>query len=245
MFFPIQGNPEFQNVVLQLPMDGAHNSTSFPDVCPTPKTVTPANGTIISTALGFPAAWFPANTGTLAVTSHADFAVGAGDYTLSFRCYLPTLAADYFFIDFRPAGTNGIYPGVRVVSNGSLYFFWNSTDRISSSAGALTAATAHHIAVCRSGSSTRMFLSGVQVGSTYSDSSSIPQSRILVGGNGFLNAGNYAGYLWDLQYVRAALYTANFTPPASKSLLGYGSNKDFHQQPHTQPSFLQAARLGL
>ena len=244
MFFPIQGNPEFQNVVLQLPMDGAHNSTSFPDKSLPEKTTTPAGGTIISTALGFPAALFPLY-GTLAVTSHADFAVGTGDYTLSFRCYLPSLAASYYLIDFRPAGTNGFYPGVRGDSSGKLYFFWNSADRISSSAGVLTTATNHHIAVCRSGSSTRMFLSGVQVGSTYSDSSSIPQSRILIGGHGYLNIGDYAGYLWDIQYVRSALYTENFTPPASKSLLTYGSNKFFHKQPLNQPSFLEAACLGL
>lgn len=244
MFFPVQGSPEFQNVVLQLPMDGAHNSTSFPDKSLTTKTTTRAGGTIISTALGFPAAWFPLY-GTLAVTSHADFAIGTGDYTLSFRCYLSSLAASYYFIDFRPPSTNGFYPGVRGDSSGKLYFFWNNTDRISSNAGVLTAGADHHIAVCRSGSSTRMFLSGVQVGSTYSDSSSIPQSRILIGGHGYLNIGDYTGYLWDIRYVRSALYTENFTPPASKSLIGYGSNKVFYQNPRTQPSFLQAARLGL
>ena len=242
MFFPIQGDVDYANVLARLPMDGAHNATSFPDISPVPKTVTRTGSAIISTALGFPAAYLPDSY--LTIASHADFAVGTGDYTLSFRCQFTTISTNYVLVDFRPSASNGYYPCVVVSSAGQLQFYWNASERIVSSAGAIIVGVSYHIAVCRSGSSTRMFINGVQVGSTYSNASSIPQSAVLIGGTTFYGA-SFHNYLWDFQYLRVALYTANFTPPASKSLLGYGSNKYFRKQPHSQPSFLQAARLGL
>jgi len=231
-------------MVALLPMDGANNATSFPDFSPTTKTVTRTHSTVISTALGFPAAYFPSES-YLTIGSHADFVIGTGDYTLSFRCHLTSMSGTDIIVDFRPSASNGAYPCVVVYNTGVLSFYFNSDDRIVSASSAIAINTTYTITVCRSGSSTRMFLDGVQVGSTYSNADSIPQSAGLLGGTTFWGASFVGGYLWDFQYVRAALYTANFTPTPSKGLMVYGSNKVFHQQPYAQPSFLQAARLGL
>lgn len=244
MFFPIQGAPNFASAAILMPMDGADNSTVFNDFSPSQKTVTRSGSAIISAALGFPTAYIPSGA-YLNVTTHVDFAIGTGGYTLSFRCSLSNTSGLYTVFDCRPGSTNGFYPTVLVYSTGVLSFYFNGADRIVSSSGAIVANTTYFITLCRSGSSTKMFLNGVQVGSTYSNSNSIPQSRILIGGSGYSNSPAFVGYIWDIQYHQAALYTADFTPPPNKSLLSYGSNKAFYQQPRTQPSFLQAAQLGL
>jgi len=243
MFFPIQGNPYFTSAAALMPMDGVHNATTFPDLSPNTKTVTRTGSAIISTSLGFPAAFFPPG-GYIKLSSHADFAIGTGDYTLSFRFRLTERTINYIAVDFRPVSTNGAYPFVLIKSDGTLSFYFSGGDQILSASNTIIANTAYMIVVCRSGSSTKMFVDGIQVGSTYSDASNIPQSDVFVGGNSW-SGGFDNGYLWDFYYLRTAIYTANFTPPPNKSLQAYGENRSFYREPYSQPSFLQAARLGL
>ena len=77
--------------------------------------------------------------------------------------------------------------------------------------------TWHHIALSRSGTSTRLFLDGVQVGSTYTDSNNylVGASRPIFGASGFNTADvNYLGYIDDFRITRGyARYTSTFTPP--------------------------------
>lgn len=247
MFLPIQGDSAYPNVALLLPMGGANNSILFFDESPATKTVTRSGSAKIdTTVLGYPAASILAATDDyLTVETHADFAIGTGDYTIELFFYHATLNSNYTLFDFRPGSTNGAYPMVLVMNNGGLHFYFNALERISSSAGAITVSTLYHVAVCRSGSSTRMFKNGVQVGSTYTDGSNIPQNRLVIGGSGFLGANQFNGYIPGVRITRQALYTANFTPPLVKSFLSYGSNQQFCAIPHFQSSAHLVAQRGL
>jgi hypothetical protein len=96
------------------------------------------------------------------------------------------------------------------LSNGSSYF-------ASTGGGNVTDNAWHHVAFSRSGSSGKLFLDGVQVGSTLSLSTTAlgnGTAPIYVASQG----GSYpiTGYIDDLRITKGyARYTATFTPPTS------------------------------
>ena len=145
-------------------------------------------------------------------------AFGSGDFTLEMWAYAVSFAnADNIkiILDFRPLSTDGVYPTIYFYS-GQLRYFVNSADRITGST--LSTGQWYHIAVCRSGTSTKMFLNGTQDGSTYTDSNSYlcGANRPVIGCRGHtLGDNNWNGYIDDLRISRYARYTANFTPPAA------------------------------
>jgi hypothetical protein len=143
------------------------------------------------------------------------FSFGTGDFTIEFWVYLNSTTAN--LSDFRQASTNGLYPAI-YVTNGSLRYYVNSLDRITSST-TLAVGTWYHVALSRSGTSTRLFLNGVQEGSTYTDSNNyiVGPDRPTIGISGFDGTGNpLNGYLSNYRIVKGtAVYTSNFTPPTA------------------------------
>lgn len=109
----------------------------------------------------------------------ADYAFGTGDFTIEFAIYLSTLGTDIIF-DMRPASTNGAYAALSMSSGGNLYYYVSSATRITGTA-VLTANTWQRIAVSRVSGTTRMFVEGTQVGSSWSDSTNYLQSRVMFG----------------------------------------------------------------
>ena len=142
---------------------------------------------------------------------------GTGAFTIEFFVNLRTVGSTQGFFDARPDSTNGLYPALFVYSNNTLVYYVNTGDRITSSE-TLSANTWYHIAVCRSGTSTKLFLDGTQVGSTFSDSHNYPDSgRMRVGTSGFQVSDGFHldGVISNLRVVNSALYTSNFTPPTA------------------------------
>ena len=73
--------------------------------------------------------------------------------------------------------------------------------------------TWYHIAVTRSGSDVKLFVNGVQEGSTRTYSTNTSGSAVSYIG-GFPAAHSIEGYIDDLRITKGvARYTANFTPP--------------------------------
>ena len=145
------------------------------------------------------------------------FAFGTGDFTVEFWIYQPSLVGS-LCLDFRPAGgTNGAYGAFELNTNGQLNYYANSAYRISSSTGVLVAGTWQHIALARSSTSTKLFVNGTQVGSTYSDSTnySVGSTSPFIGAGSAANA-FLTGYISNLRIVKGtAVYTSNFTTPTA------------------------------
>jgi len=142
------------------------------------------------------------------------YAFGTGDFTIEMWVYFNGVASVQCVYDSRPASTQGNYVLIYLNSDGTLRYFVNSADRITSSA--LSASTWYHVAVSRSGTSTRLFINGTQSGSTYTDSTSYlnASGRPWIGINAFNTTQGLNGYLDDLRITKGiARYTANFTPP--------------------------------
>jgi hypothetical protein len=145
-----------------------------------------------------------------------NFTFGTGDFTIEMWIYVVSgLSADIVYYDGRPTSTNGLYNIIYTNSTGKLIYNTNSADRITGTT-TLSTGTWYHIAVCRSGTSTKLFLSGTQEGSTYTDSNSyiVGANRPVIGGNGYtLGNAPLNGYIDDLRITKYARYTATFTVP--------------------------------
>ena len=140
---------------------------------------------------------------------------GTSDFTIEAWVNTSQNSSEFVIIDFRDG--NGLFPLIAHDSTNGVFYYLNSGYRIISST-VLNTGTWYHIAVSRSGSSTKMFINGTQVGSTYTDSSSLlcGAMRPALGINGVgLSSLAMTGYLDELRITRYARYTANFTPPTA------------------------------
>ena len=185
---------------------------SYPDVYAAATAVT---GATVSTS----------GSGSVALSSSAyiryagqsAFAFGTGDFTIEGWFYVTSFASGIIAWDFRTAGVNGAYGALELTANGQVQYYANSAYQISSSAGLNTINTWAHIAVTRSGTSTKLFFNGTQVGSTYSDSTNylVGVSSPYIGSGSTPNA-YLPGYISNFRVVKGtAVYTSNFTPPTA------------------------------
>lgn len=150
-------------------------------------------------------------TGTYAfVQSNIDFQFGTGDFTIEMWVYREGNNAFQYLTEFRTVATQ-VAPLLYISTTNNLVYSVNGTLAING--GTVTQSTWSHIALSRSGSTTRMFINGVQTGTAYTDDNDYIQSPLTIGarfdGTLVLN-----GFIDDLRIIKsAAVYTANFTPP--------------------------------
>ena len=145
-------------------------------------------------------------------SSNSHLAFGTGDFTIEFWVKMSTVQ-DTILLDMRPnpAATNGKYPLIHYNSN-QIKYFTDSSDRINGSSS-FNANQWYHVAVSRSGTSTKLFLDGTQVGSTYSDSNDYLNGDTTLGSRASNTTANLDGYISNFRITKGqALYTSNFTP---------------------------------
>jgi hypothetical protein len=153
----------------------------------------------------------------------AVFGFGTGDWTFEFFINSLSFTDNQFIVDFRPSGSAGsTYPWIYLTTTGVLNYGTAGAVKINSSAGAVTGNTWTHVAVSKASGSTRMFVNGVQVGSTYTDSNDYGSSARFVSGTfgdapgGGSGTGFVQGYLSNLRILKGTgLYTGSYTVPTS------------------------------
>lgn len=221
-------DPYFSNVSLLLHMDGANNSTSFPDSSGAPKTIAAQVNAKVSTAQskfgGASLLLDGTGSGTgstvqsaLTFASNTSVEFGTADFTI--ECFLYNKVIPPAFgtiIDFRPFAGNGRYPLLYVTPANSIGYFVNSAEVIVG--GVATLNTWVHVALCRASGVTRLFVNGVQVGGNFTDPNSYLVSSVVAIGRSS-NNGIYGGLNAHIDELRitkgVARYTAAFTPPSS------------------------------
>ena len=205
-------------------------SNRFVDNSPTPKTFTIQNApTVVPFSPFNPTSAWSASTvggsgyfdGTgdyLTAPDNAAFAFGTGDFTIEVWVYWNNVSSTQTLFDFRPNATgSSISPYIELTSSGTLIYYVGGATRITTSA--VTATSWTHVALSRSGTSTKIFINGTQSGSTYTDSNSYVQSGATIGLN--RNNGGVAfqymnGYISNFRIVKGtAVYTGAFTPPTA------------------------------
>jgi hypothetical protein len=144
------------------------------------------------------------------------FTLGTGDFTIEMWIRVSSLASQRQIYDQRSGTTSAVVPTLLVDTSGALIYVANGANRITSSSSAISTNTWYHIAVSRATGSTRMFIDGTQVGSTYTDSNNYIAQTVNIGSSGtgadggFTNV--FTGHIDELRVSNTARYTSAFTP---------------------------------
>ena len=159
----------------------------------------------------------------LNVEPHDDLAMGSGDFTIECWVNVAALATYSTIFSMRPYQVNNVgYLDVHYNSGWSLYLNTSYVIGGGAASGTSTLNTWAHLALCKSGSSTKLFIDGTQVGSTYSDSNTYlaPPEGIAIAANGYnRNGANIVDgtYISNFRIIKGeALYTSAFTVPAQR-----------------------------
>ena len=208
------GDPNFSSVSLLLHMNGSNGSTTFTDSSSNALTVTASGNAQISTAqskFGGASGLFDGSGDYLSLSTASALGMGSGDFTIEYFVRF-TASGTQVHLDQRGSGT-----ALYIYSSGTtLYFADDVANRITGTS-ALTADTWHHIAVSKSGSSTKLFVDGTQVGSTYTDSTDYGASKPLYIATYYQASAVFLnGNIDELRITKGvARYTANFTAPTA------------------------------
>lgn len=140
---------------------------------------------------------------------------GKSDFTIESWIYLNTTAGTQVIFDSRPAGTASQtnYATLAVVSGSMNYY---TAAGLTITGWSLSANQWYHIALSKSGTSTKLFINGSQAGTTYTDSQTyiMGTNRPIIGADGNNPATSfYNGWIDELRVSGVARYTANTTVP--------------------------------
>jgi len=181
--------------------------------------ITSSGDTKLSTSqykFGGASVYFDGTNDYLNPQNNALFAFGTGNFTVEFwmnSVSFANVANTIIIFDCRPVSTDGLYPCIYFFS-GQIRYYVNSADRITGTT--LNTGQWYHVALTRFGSSTKLFVDGTQVGSTYTDTNNYlcGDNRPVIATRGYtLGENNYNGYVDELRITKGvARYTANFTP---------------------------------
>lgn len=154
-----------------------------------------------------------ASTSRITTPSDADFAYGTNDFTIETWLRLTSVAASFQMIYDGRILANTVPRPTVYLSGSTLNYYANGASRISG--GTVSTGAWHHIAISRVSGTTRMFLDGSQVGSSFADSINYEAHQVTIG-----NAGHtpydapIMGWLDDLRLTNGVgRYSSGFTPP--------------------------------
>ncbi len=161
------------------------------------------------------------NGGGLIAPVNSAFDLGTGDYTQECWFNTPYNSGAYGLISIaNNTGWGSAWLGIEG-STPSSKLMMRATGRTTGADASIVASVVYninvwnHAAVTRQGSTFRLFLNGVQVGSATSTASLKTGCNCYIGSRrDSATNGYYGGLMRDVRIVKGtALYTANFTPP--------------------------------
>jgi hypothetical protein len=177
---------------------------------PTPQAVVSTGGSLLFSG---------AQSANLSIANDIDFRNGSGDFTIEWFQYAITTGNS-----FPRIFSIGTYPGqsIAVSQEGSdasrLFYAWISVGTSIESAQNYSN-TWIHFAICRSGTSFRVFKNGTQIGTTLSNSTNFNNTTdvLRIGNESTVSTGAaFRGYITNFRWTKGvALYTSNFTRPSA------------------------------
>lgn len=148
------------------------------------------------------------------VLSNSDFGFGTGNLTLETFVRLTGVGTDQHILDLRDAAADDSALHIGIAATDVIKVSYGSTELIAGTT-TLTTGSWYHVAVSRSGGSTKLFLNGTQEGDTYVDSNDYGNSKPLVIGAQYNGSNGTSGYVDEVRISNNARYTSNFTPTTS------------------------------
>jgi len=207
------------NTLLLLHMDGTDADTDFRDdngKGRTPIALSAYNNAQLDTTqskFGDSSVYIDGVNDAVHIDS-AGSVTGTGDFTIEFWVHPTSVAGQRHYYDGRSTG-NQAAPLIYAVGT-TLNYYVSGSIRITASAAIPTANTWYHIAVSRSSGTTKMFVDGTQVGSSWSDSTSYVSADHAIGVTRFNDGNDAVGYFDELRVSDNARYTTTFTPDTAQ-----------------------------
>lgn len=203
----------FSSVVAQLHMDGSNNSTTIVDSSNLAANWTCSGNAKLSTGtkkFGTASLSLAGVSGDRITPSAAasNYGFGTGAWTIEFFLYANSVSGNQNIYVGGGAGTTD--PLIYLAGASMTYYTAGGSVSISSSN--LSTSTWYHIAVCRSGSTTKMFIDGTAVNAGVTDNTNYASNTPTIGYSG----GSFNGYIDEVRiYKGYAAYTSNFTAPTA------------------------------
>ena len=150
--------------------------------------------------------YFDGNGDYLQLPSSPVFAMGGGNWTVEMWLYPNSVATLQALLSFGSTAWRFF------LNNSGLWFLNSSTSIVQTAQSIVSTGQWYHVAVCKAGSSVRIFLNGTQVGGTGTDNNTYAAAIAYIGSE---STGSYLnGYIDDLRITKGvARYTANFNVP--------------------------------
>lgn len=213
-------DPDFASVVLLLDFAGVDGATETTDLSNSAHTAVFRNGAEIDTGnmyLATNSLLLPnTNSERITFADDDDWDFGTGDFTMEIGAYFDRTDISMAMLSqYDGTGGTGVY--LQLIGGSSLLKLGWGTSILISETWAPSISTWYHVAVCRSGTDLRLFVDGVQVGSTATDSTNMTGAikKFFVGAlRDDAIAQVFAGALAAVRITKGvARYTENFTPP--------------------------------
>ena len=206
-------DPHYASVAVLLHCEGPNDSTVFTDSSARPKTVTAYDGSKLSTAnasAGASAMYFGSSAAHARVAPHADFAFGAGDFTVEcWVCYSSHAGARPVSLFNGNEGVVQLY-----IASGSLAV--ETGDSAGGVGGSVPLNEWAHLAVARASGVVRSFVNGTKA-YEYTDARSLA-APANININQYGDGGGYGGvgFVDEIRITKGvARYTADFTPSSA------------------------------
>lgn len=231
-------DPNFENVTLLLHGDGTNGgqNNTFVDGSTNNFTITRNGNTTQGTFSPYGDNWSNYFDGTgdyLTTPDNAAFDMGTGDFTIECWVYIAGNSATNNDGN-RFAGLFSTYPGSGTLTNayalelignstttgtGLAFYNWQSSTQSSVTVTTTVSQNSwHHIAVARSGTTTKLFLDGSEVASgTLGNQTVNSGNQITVGRLGYVSyLEAFNGYISNLRVLKGtAQYTGSYTVPTA------------------------------
>jgi hypothetical protein len=146
----------------------------------------------------------------LQVSGNNNLAFGTSDFTIECFFYSTDVSTSFFIYDSRTTISQAV-PCI-LGGGGTVQYYVSGATRITS--GTIVNNRWYHLVLSRVSGSTRMFLDGVQTGSTYTDSTTYinPTNRPLIGTNGDGASFAFYGYISNLRVLNGTGTTSPTVP---------------------------------
>ena len=206
----VSGDIYYPSCSLLLHFSGSNGSTTFTDNSPRTKTATSNNGAVISTAqskFGGTSGFFDGTNDYVSIPNNAEFNFASGTFTVELWAYFSSVFDQRVLVTNYQDATNG---WVLQLLNGivNVNLSGNGQDIIGTTT--ILANTWYHIAVSGTAGSYKLFLNGVQEGSTYTGGTTLTSTSALTIGQ-IISSGYFIGYIDELRITNGvARYTASF-----------------------------------
>jgi hypothetical protein len=200
---------------LLLNFNGTNGSTTFTDSSPNGLTVTANGDAQISTAqskFGGASGYFDGNGDYLSLSLEPLY---SDDFTIEFWFYRVAAGSGQVNTLFAAGNIQSGVGGFHIYAEPNGTLVWNDGTTAAISGGSAPVGEWVHVAAVRMGSTNTLYVNGTSVGTS---TQTFPVGNAVVEIGGTPRYGFYINcYIDDLRILKGiALYTANFTPPASE-----------------------------